>query len=150
MKSKNLTPFPRMRLRNSSLAVATLAVAVFVTSVQASVFETHLPLEVCELILTDNSLVEYFHVDLPERTPVQISAVYLHPDLSSRSLGYPFEIVPEISNEAGRAFQLTRINVEPDNIVVEFIYPVEGLAGRIAMNQKDGQWVIRERTLWEQ
>ena len=141
---------PRMRSKNSTIAVATLAVAVFVTSVQASVVETHLPLEVCELILTDKSVVEYFHVDLPERTPVQISAVFLHPDLSSRSLGYPFEIVPEISKEAARAFRLTRINVEPEKIVVEFIYPVEGLAGRFAMNQKDGQWVIRKRTLWEQ
>ena len=139
-----------MRSRNSPIALATLAVAVFVTSVQASAVETHLPLEVCELILTDKSVVEYFHVDLPERTPIQISAVFLHPDLSSRSLGYPFEIVPEISNEATRAFQLTRINVEPDKIVVEFIYPVEGLGGRFAMNQKDGKWEIGERTLWEQ
>ena len=139
-----------MRTRSSTIPVATLAVAVFVTSVQASVVETHLPLEVCKLILTDKSLVEYFHVDLPERTPVRISAAFLHPDLSSRSLGYPFEIVPETFNKAARVFQLTRINVESDKIVVEFIYPAEGLGGRFAMIQKDGKWVIRKRKLWEQ
>lgn len=140
----------RIRSRICKSTATLLAGAMFLVSTHASTVETPAPLEVWELILTDKSVLEYLHLDLPERTPVQISSMFLHPDLSSRRLGYPMEIVPATSQEATSAFQLTRVDVAVDMIVVELLYPIEGLKGRFTFSRQDDNWVVRKRKFWEQ
>ena len=126
----------------AATAIATLA--------GASTVAIHLPLQACEVILKDAEIVEYFHVEVPERTPVLVSSIFLHPDFSPRLVDYPIKVVSSTSPDAAAAFQLTSVDSNSKRIVVEFYYPVEGLRGRFTLVQQEGKWIVKKRKLWEQ
>ena len=136
-------------MRPQILVLVAVVAGLLVSPAGASTVEIHLPLQVCELILKDAKLVEYFHVDVPGKTPIAVDSTFLHPDFSARQLDYPIKIVSGSRSGAVDTFRITRVDSTPDRIVIEFEYPVEGLRGRFTFAQRQGEWVIRKQKLWE-
>ena len=132
------------------LAVVLFVMTVFVVPIEADYLDMYVPLEVCEIILKDERIIEYLHLDEPGRTPVPLSAAFVHPDLTSRHLGYPIKVVPAESGEADSAFQFVKLTKSQDRIEVELVYPIEGVAGLFVLVHQGDTWVIEKRTLWEQ
>ena len=125
------------------------AATVIASLAGASTVEIHLPVEVCELILKDPEIVEYFHVDVPGRLPIVVDSTFLPPEFSPQRLDYPIKAASGPSSGMADAFRITRVDSTHDRIVVEFQYPLEGLRGRFTVVRKDEKWVIKKRKLWE-
>ncbi len=110
-------------------------------------FRVHVPLELSELILTDDRIIEYLHTDQPDRQPILLTS--FHVDTESLDVGYAVRLVPAISAEFQRALQVTRMRIKPDQASVELFYPLEGMRAHFQFRRADGRWRIHKRRIWE-
>ena len=103
-----------------------------------------------ELVLRDEAVREYFHLEVPGNQPILVSDQFQHPDLERLALGYPIKLVPSDSAEASRAFQFTKVKHSEDHATIEFSYPPEGLRGRFKFLRNADGWSVSARKLWEE
>jgi hypothetical protein len=111
--------------------------------------EVWVPLEIEIAILRDPALVEYFHLELPDRQPVKVSSLFSHPDLGSANLGYSVKVVQAGSPELAQAFQFGQFDISDHHASVEVSYPLEGVTGRYSLVRRGKKWVIEGRSLSE-
>lgn len=102
-----------------------------------------------QITLDLNALENYYHVDvLPERSPLVVINNIVNQDINLNKFGK--DIVYMEKDEAvknGKAyFEFTSFNIDSKNATVKFLYPIEGIAGKVIFEKNNSEWKINH---WE-
>ena len=102
--------------------------------------------QIVRLIIDHPDLQQYYHAELPGRSPLRILKQESFPEkLSLSKFGVPVDYLPrEEIREGDEAYlDLKKIDLESGKIVVEFEYPIEGVAGKAEFGNQQGAWAIQ-------
>lgn len=108
--------------------------------------------QIVRLIIDLPELQPYYHAELPGRSPLRILKQESFPEkLLLSKFGAPIAYVKqEEIREGDEAYlDFNRIGLENDKVVVEFEYPVEGVAGKAEFSNQQGAWVIQRSEIVE-
>lgn len=139
--------------------VGVLLAAVGASAVLAAEPSQTIAPEIAKLVLNDEKVKEYFHLDVPEGPPILVADHLLPPDISFSDLEFGVEIVhaeeaqgEEAQGEEAKAesmFRFTGFFMFDDKAIVSFQYPPEGLTGSFTFSKQGQQWTVSKRELGE-
>ncbi|MFZ5892921.1 MAG: hypothetical protein ACOY0T_17810 [Myxococcota bacterium] len=98
--------------------------------------------DVLQLVLDDDALAPYLHLDRPDRFPVRVSGRDLPANVELTKATKPVVIVPEGDTEKKPTIVFTEIKVNGDEASVRYRYDVEKLRGSSSLKRRDGHWVL--------
>lgn len=97
---------------------------------------------VLQLVIDDEALGPYLHLDKPDRFPVRIAARELPQGIELTKATKPVVIVPEGEADKKPTIVFTEIQVTGDEASVRYRYDVEKVRGASSLKRRDGQWVL--------
>ncbi|MGC4093550.1 MAG: hypothetical protein QM756_37760 [Polyangiaceae bacterium] len=97
---------------------------------------------VLQLVLDDDALTPYLHLDRPDRFPVRISGPDLGSGIELTKATKPVVVVPQGENDKKPTIAFTEVKITGDEASVRFRYDVEGVRGSASLKRRDKQWVL--------
>jgi hypothetical protein len=97
---------------------------------------------VLQLVIDDEALNPYLHLDRPDRFPLRISGRDLPQDIELSKATKPVLIVPEGEADKKPTVVFTEVKVSGDEASVRYRYDVEKVRGASTLKRRDGQWVL--------
>ena len=101
---------------------------------------------IVEAVLADPDLAKFIHPEAFGRLPVTVA---LNPPSASELHATAFGRPVRLSSSINRETLVLDISVGSGTAKVKFKYPVEGLGGELALQRINGQWLVKEKELWE-
>ncbi|HET9934683.1 MAG TPA: hypothetical protein VFQ35_28455 [Polyangiaceae bacterium] len=98
--------------------------------------------EVLQLVIDDEALGPYLHLDRPDRFPVRVAGSALPQGIELTKATKPVVIVPESEAEKKPTIVFTEIQVGGDDASVRYRYDVEKVRGSSTLKRRDGHWVL--------
>lgn len=101
--------------------------------------------QIVRLIIDHPDLQQYFHQELPGRSPLRILKRPSFPEkLSLSKFAVPVEYVrrESVPDDEQAYLDFGKIDLENGKIIVEFEYPIEGVAGKAKLDSRQGAWTI--------
>jgi hypothetical protein len=109
--------------------------------------------EICQLTIDLRTLDKYFHIEeLPERKPLLIlKNEYVESEPSLVKFGESVQYVSrnELKNKPRPYLEFSKIEVDENAAHVEFLYPSEGIAGRVKFFKNALGWHIEAHHIAE-
>ena len=96
---------------------------------------------VLQLVLEDEELTPFLHLEQPARFPVKIAG-NLPPGLTLVKATQPVEIVDVAEAKKKPVIVFTEIDVGPSRASVRYRYDVEAVTGSSTLEKRDGRWVL--------
>lgn len=107
--------------------------------------------QLIQQLLDSEQLRGYWHIkQFPERSPlVVVLPDEQHTDEACLTMfGEKVRLTTTPPND-GNFFIVSSISNEPDNVVMEYAYPPEGLRGTAAFKRSGGEWVLIDVQVFE-
>jgi hypothetical protein len=109
--------------------------------------------QIFQLTIDLEALEQYYHInELPDRRPL----VILQNKITANKprlikFGVPVKYANLTKNEKGRLpyLEFTKVDIHTYTAKVDFIYPVEGIAGTVNFRKKEGLWKVEKFRLVE-
>lgn len=103
--------------------------------------------QIVRLIIDHPNLQNYFHAELPGRSPLKVLRQESFPEsLPLSKFGVPVDYLKhEELRKGDKAYlDFKKIDLETDKAIVEFTYQVEGIVGRSELRRHQDAWVIEK------
>lgn len=104
---------------------------------------------VLQLVLDDEALEPYLHLDKPDRFPFRIAGSDLPQGLELTKATKPVVFVADPASEKKPVLVFTEVKIEGDEASVRYRYDVEKVRGATALKRRDGHWVLTRSRLTE-
>ncbi len=108
---------------------------------------------ICQLTLDMSSLDKYFHVDkLPERKPLLIlinKHTITEPSLFKFGEKVRYISKKKIKGKSRPYLEFSKIEISENSAYVEFLYPPEGIAGKVNFVKDALGWHIKNHSIVE-
>ncbi len=98
--------------------------------------------EVLQLVIDDEALNPYLHLDKPDRFPLRIAGSALPAGVELTKATKPVIIVADPASEKKPVLVFTEIKIEGDDASVRYRYDVENVRGSSALKRREGRWVL--------
>ena len=98
--------------------------------------------DVLQLVIDDEALAPYLHLDRPDRFPLRVSGSVLPQGIELTKATKPVVIVPQAEAEKKPTIVFTEIQVAGDDASVRYRYDVEKVRGSSTLKRRDGHWVL--------
>jgi hypothetical protein len=95
---------------------------------------------VLQLVIDDESLGPFLHLDQPGRFPLQISGSNL-PDGLTKS-NEPVKIVQGRGSKKDAVLAITEIDIKGKHAVVRYRYDIEGVQGSAVLDKREHGWEL--------
>jgi hypothetical protein len=103
---------------------------------------------VLQLVIEDEELNPFLHLDRPERFPLKIAGE-IPAGLTLTKATKPVEIVDASEGKAKPVLVFTEINVAGNKASVRYRYDIEGVRGACSLEKRDGTWVLARSRITE-
>lgn len=97
---------------------------------------------VLQLVIDDDALGPYLHLDRPDRFPLRVSGRELPQGIELSKATKPVLIVPEGETDKKPTIVFTDIEISGDDASVRYRYDVEKVRGASTLKRRDGHWVL--------
>jgi hypothetical protein len=97
---------------------------------------------VLQLVIDDEALTPYLHLEEPSRFPVRISGAALPPGVQLEKAGKPVEVVGGEDSKEKPVLVFTTVEVKGDSATVRYRYDIEGVRGSATLARRDGRWEL--------
>lgn len=109
--------------------------------------------QITQIVIDLDKLGKYYHADeTPGRKPlVIIKNDVLKEELDIYKFGQPVKFLSrrEVEGEDKPFFEFTKIEIRDRTALVEFRYPVEGIAGTVKLSKQSDKWNIETSQIVE-
>jgi len=99
-----------------------------------------------QMTLDLKAMEQYYHIDkLPERAPlIVIRNHYINADLKLKKFGTEvvFKKKKDISDRKQAYLEITKIDILENSAVLQYVYPVEGIAGTVNFKKIGQTWQV--------
>jgi len=97
---------------------------------------------VLQLVLDDDALGPYLHLERPDRFPLRVAGRDLPQGIELTKATKPVVIVADADGDKKPLIVFTEINVASNEASVRFRYDVEKVRGSASLERRDKQWVL--------
>jgi hypothetical protein len=104
---------------------------------------------VLQLVIDDEALEPYLHLDKPDRFPFRIAGSELPQGLDLTKATKPVVFVADPASEKKPVLVFTEIKVDGDQASVRYRYDVEKVRGSASLKRVDGHWVLKRSSVTE-
>lgn len=104
---------------------------------------------VLQLVIDDEALEPYLHLDKPDRFPLRIGGSVLPSGLELTKATKPVIIVAEVGAEKKPIIVFSELSIEGDEASVRYRYDVEKLRGSATLQRREGHWVLKRSRVTE-
>jgi hypothetical protein len=128
-------------------------IAFLFLSVKGAIASTQQELqEVCQLTIDMNIMDKYFHEELAERKPLSIlknTYIELEPPLVKFGESVQYISHEELEANQRPYLEFSKIIINKNAAHVEFLYPIEGVEGRVKLLKDEHGWHIKSHKIIE-
>jgi hypothetical protein len=105
--------------------------------------------EVLQLVIDDEALTPYLHLEQPDRFPLRVATRNLPKGIELVKATKPVVLVddPEADKKPTLAFM--EVDVKKDTASVRYRYDVEGVRGACTLERRDGRWNLKKSRVAE-
>jgi hypothetical protein len=103
---------------------------------------------ILQLLIDDDALSQYLHLERPDRFPLRLSGKNLPSDLALTKATQPVVIAADASDDKPRVV-ITDVQIEGDEASVRYRYDVEKLRGSASFKRRDGRWGLTRSRVTE-
>lgn len=104
---------------------------------------------VLQLVIDDEALEPYLHLDRAERFPLRVAGKDLPADLELVKATKPVIWVADASSEKKPVLVFTEVTVDGDEASVRYRYDVEKIHGSASLRRRDGHWLLARSRVTE-
>jgi hypothetical protein len=104
---------------------------------------------VLQLVIDDEALEPYLHLDKPDRFPFRVGGSDLPQGLELTKATKPVVFVADPASEKKPVLVFTEIKIDGDEASVRYRYDVEKVRGSSSLKRRDGRWVLIRSRLTE-
>jgi len=132
------------------VAMKCLAVIILLTTSTVTLAnDTFVPNRLVQQILNHSSLSNYWHTDLPNRTPLRMLQKHINPNHNLQVAGKKISLISQPSADV--YFEIASFTKTNDIWIVNVNYPIEGVSGIFkAKLSTHSTWMITSTKLWEE
>jgi hypothetical protein len=105
--------------------------------------------EVLQLVLDDEALNPYLHLEQPERFPLRVATRNLPPGIELIKATKPVVLVDQPDAEKKPVLVFTEVDIKKDTASVRYRYDVEGIRGACTLERRDGRWILKKSRVTE-
>ncbi len=105
--------------------------------------------EVLQLVLDDEALNPYLHLEQPDRFPLRVATRNLPPGVELVKATKPVVLVDKPDDEKKPLLVFTEVDVGKDSASVRYRYDVEGIRGACTLERRDGRWILKKSRVTE-
>lgn len=98
--------------------------------------------DVLQLVIDDDALAPYLHLDRPDRFPLRVAGTVLPQGIELTKATKPVVVVAPAEAEKKPTIVFTEIQVSGDDASVRYRYDVEKVRGSSTLKRRDGHWVL--------
>jgi uncharacterized protein (DUF4415 family) len=104
---------------------------------------------VMQLVIDDEALEPYLHLDKPDRFPFRIGGSDLPQGLELTKATKPVVFVADPATEKKPVLVFTEVKIDGDQASVRYRYDVEKVRGTASLKRVDGHWVLKRSSVSE-
>jgi hypothetical protein len=104
---------------------------------------------VLQLVIDDEALEPYLHLDKPDRFPFRVGGSDLPQGLELTKATKPVVFVADPASEKKPVLVFTEVKIDGDEASVRYRYDVEKVRGSSSLKRRDGRWVLIRSRLTE-
>lgn len=97
---------------------------------------------VLQLVLDDEALAPYLHLDRPDRFPLRVGGSALPAGIELTKATKPVVVVAAPEAEKKPTIVFTEVRLDGDDASVRYRYDVEGVRGSATLKRREGRWVL--------
>ena len=105
--------------------------------------------EVLQLVLDDEALNPYLHLEQPDRFPLRVATRNLPPGIELVKATKPVVLVDKPDAEKKPVLVFTEVEVKKDTASVRYRYDAEGIRGACTLERRDGRWILKKSRVAE-
>jgi hypothetical protein len=107
--------------------------------------------KILQLVLDDEALQPYLHLEEPERMPLKVHGDVLPPGLSLTMARKPVQYVDSsvVEDKKKAVLVFTSIEVKGERVTVSFRYDIEKVRGSATVAKSDGRWQLEKSRISE-
>jgi hypothetical protein len=105
--------------------------------------------EVLQLVLDDEALNPYLHLEQPDRFPLRVATRNLPPGVELVKATKPVVLVDKPDDEKKPLLVFTEVDIGKDSASVRYRYDVEGIRGACTLERRDGRWILKKSRVTE-
>lgn len=98
--------------------------------------------EILQLVINDEALDPYLHLEEPGRFPLQISGSDIPSGIELVKNTQPVKIVPEPDSKQAPVLVFTSIDANSNVARIKYRYDVEGVRGSATVKKLEGRWQL--------
>lgn len=105
--------------------------------------------EILQLVINDEALDPYLHLEEPGRFPLQISGSDIPSGIELVKNTQPVKVVPEPGSKEAPVLVFTNIDASSNVARVKYRYDVEGIRGSATVKKLEGRWQLSNSRVTE-
>lgn len=105
--------------------------------------------EILQLVINDEALDPYLHLEEPGRFPLQISGGDVPSGVELMKNTQPVKVVPEPSKKEDPVLVFTSIDATNKEARVKYRYDIEGVRGSATVKKIEGRWQLSNSRVTE-
>jgi hypothetical protein len=105
--------------------------------------------EVLQLVLDDEALNPYLHLEQPDRFPLRVATRNLPPGIELIKATKPVVLIDHPDAEKKPVLVFMEVDVKKDTASVRYRYDVEGIRGACTLERRDGRWILKKSRVTE-
>jgi hypothetical protein len=105
--------------------------------------------EVLQLVLDDEALQPYLHLEQPDRFPLRVAKRNLPDGIELVKATKPVELVEDAGADKKPLLVFTEVEVNQDTASVRYRYDAEGVRGSCTLERRDGRWNLKKSRVAE-
>jgi hypothetical protein len=105
--------------------------------------------EVLQLVIDDEALDPYLHLEQPDRFPLRVATRNLPKGIELVKASKPVVLVDDPEADKKPTLVFTEVDVKKDTASVRYRYDVEGVRGACSLERRDGRWNLKKSRVAE-
>ena len=105
--------------------------------------------EVLQLVIDDEALNPYLHLEQPDRFPLRVATRNLPKGIELVKASKPVVLVDDPEADKKPTLVFMEVDVKKDTASVRYRYDVEGVRGACTLERRDGRWNLKKSRVAE-
>ena len=105
--------------------------------------------EVLQLVIDDEALTPYLHLEQPDRFPLRVATRNLPKGIELVKATKPVVLVNDPATEKKPTLVFMEVDVKKDTASVRYRYDAEGIRGACTLERRDGRWNLKKSRVAE-
>jgi hypothetical protein len=105
--------------------------------------------EVLQLVIDDEALGPYLHLERPDRFPLRIATRNLPPGIKLEKATQPVVLVDNPDADKKPVIVFTEVDVKKDTASIRYRYDAEGIRGACTLERRDRRWILKKSRVTE-